>query len=162
MSFMRTALGLVTALVVISVVVAGCGGSAEKLPVSQERTAPAEEPAAAAQQPATGATRLDTYTLRGLTFSYYLIPAGLDDDGVLETARRIHQGEPEAQLLLVDDDSMVKEYIAWAKASSVGDGSVEMPTEWADEHIVANLQKMLGGGWMLCRGNGYEEMGRLD
>ncbi len=36
-----------------------------------------------------------------------------------------------------------------------------MPQEWADKHIVANLQKFLSGKWMLYKGYGYEEIGEI-
>ena len=105
--------------------------------------------------------KLDGYTLRGLTFSYYLIPAGLSRDELMKTAQEIHQGEPDAQLILVDDESGVGDYIAYAKGVSQGNQDVKLPKEWADKHIVANLQKFMSGKWMLYEGYGYKEIGEL-
>jgi hypothetical protein len=105
--------------------------------------------------------KLDGYTLRGLTFSYYLIPAGLSQDELLKTAREIHASEPEAQLILVDDDSGVQDYVAYAKGLSQGNQDVKLPKEWADKHIVANLQRLMSGKWMLYEGYGYKEIGEV-
>lgn len=153
--------------VVLICLLAACSEGPSSAPTS---TAP---PAAAASQPTTAAAPtepaasnpyrfLDRYELRGLAFAYYQIPAGLDDPGILRAATELHHQDPDAMLILVDDTSQVAEYIRWAKASSAGDASVALPEEWAEAHIVANLQKMLGGGWRLYRGNGYDEMGSVD
>jgi hypothetical protein len=105
--------------------------------------------------------KLDSYTLRGLTFSYYLIPAGLSRDELIKTAQEIHQGEPDAQLVLVDDEAGLQDYISYAKAISQGNSDAKLPREWADKHIVANLQKLMSGKWMLYEGYGYKEIGEL-
>ena len=36
-----------------------------------------------------------------------------------------------------------------------------MPKEWADKHIVANVQKYMSGKFMLCKGAGYKEIAEL-
>jgi hypothetical protein len=105
--------------------------------------------------------KLDGYTLRGLTFSYYLIPAGLGQDDLIKTAREIHASEPEAQLILVDDESGVQDYVSYAKGMSQGNQDVKLPKEWADKHIVANLQRLMSGKWMLYEGYGYKEIGEV-
>lgn len=117
---------------------------------------------AAKQAPEKGARKLDSYTLRGLTFSYYLIPAGRSRDELIRTAQEIHRGEPDAQLVLVDDEAGVQEYIAYAKAISQGNSEAKMPREWADKHIVANLQKLMSGKWRLYEGYGYKEIADLE
>jgi hypothetical protein len=128
------------------------------------------EPAGNSQQSGTTSSKqetekkprkLDSYTLRGLTFSYYLIPAGLSRDELIKTAQEIHASEPDAQLILVDDESGVKDYVAYAKGMSQGNQDVKLPKEWADKHIVANLQKLMSGKWMLYEGYGYNEIGEL-
>lgn len=106
--------------------------------------------------------KLDSYTLRGLTFSYYLIPAGLSRDELIKTAQEIHRDEPDAQLVLVDDEAGVQEYIAYAKAISQPNSDAKMPKEWADKHIVANLQKLMNGKWRLYEGYGYKEIADLE
>lgn len=105
--------------------------------------------------------KVDGYTLRGLTFSYYLIPAGLSRDDLVKTAQEIHVSEPEAQLILVDDESGVADYVAYAKGMSQGNQDVKLPKEWADKHIVANLQRLMSGKWMLYEGYGYKEIGEI-
>jgi hypothetical protein len=106
--------------------------------------------------------KLDSYSIKGINFAFYLIPAGLDREALIETAEKIHADETDTQLILVDDDSKVTEYIKYAKAIS-GLGEIEgpMPQEWADKHIVANLQKYMNGRWVLCKGNGSEELADL-
>lgn len=94
-------------------------------------------------------------------FSYYLIPQGLSGEALLAEAAAIHKLEPDAQLILVDDESRVKDYIAHAKAVTEGRTDVELPQAWADQHVIANLQKMMSGKWMLYKGYGYEELGEV-
>lgn len=107
--------------------------------------------------------KLDSYELKGISFAYYLIPAGLNQDELKRTAEEIHASEPDAQLILVDDDSKVGEYIAYVKAiSGPGDVDVTLPQEWADKHIVANVQKHMNGRWVLYKSYGYEEIGELS
>jgi hypothetical protein len=112
---------------------------------------------------ASGNQKLDEYTIKGIRFVYFKIPAGLEKDALIASAQKLHDQEPDAQLILVDEDSKVKEYIAYAKAiSGQGDlDSVELPSEWADKHIVANVQKYVSGKFVLCEGNGYKEIADL-
>lgn len=105
--------------------------------------------------------RLDSYSLRGLEFIYYKIPADLSREELIETAQRLHEEEPKAQLILVDDDSQVEDYVKYAKAVSSGDYDAEFPKQWAEDHIVANVQKLLSGKWMLYESYGYKEIAEL-
>lgn len=109
----------------------------------------------------TDTRKLQTYSLRGLKFSYYKIPANLKREDLIKTAQEIHDGEPEAQLILVDDDAQVTEYINYAQAFSRNDFDAELPKEWADKHVVANAQKLVSGKWQLCEGYGYREIADL-
>lgn len=104
---------------------------------------------------------LESYEVRGFKFSYYLIPKQLNNEELFSTAQEIHEKEPDAQLILVDDDSQIAGYIAYAKDVSNGNTSAKMPKEWADKHIIGNVQKYLSGKWMLCEGNGYREIAEL-
>ena len=106
--------------------------------------------------------KLETYTLRGMKFSYYKIPSGLKREDLIKTAREIHALEPDAHLILVDDASQVGEYINYAQAFSKNDFDVKLPKEWADKHIVANAQKLISGKWQLYEGYGYKEITYLD
>jgi hypothetical protein len=109
-------------------------------------------------------TKLDEYTIKGFRFVYFKIPPGLDRAALIRTAQKFHDSEPDAQLLLVDDDTQLKDYIAYAKAAS-GQGDVEtteLPKEWADKHIIANVQKYISGKFVLCEGNGYNEIAELE
>ena len=105
--------------------------------------------------------RLDSYSLRGLEFIYYKIPSNLSREQLIETAQKLHEAEPKAQLILVDDDSQVEDYVKYAKAVSSGDYDAEFPKQWAEDHIVANVQKLLSGKWMLYESYGYKEIAEL-
>lgn len=105
--------------------------------------------------------RIDGYKLRGLEFAYYKIPADLNREELIAMAQKLHEEEPNAQLILVDDESQVQDYIAYAKAVSSGNYEAKLPKEWADKHIVANLQKMVSGKFILCEGYGYKEIAEL-
>lgn len=108
--------------------------------------------------------KLDEYSIKGFRFVYYKVQPDLDRAELIKTAQKLHNLEPDAQLLLVDDDSHLKDYITYAKAAS-GAGDVdksELPKEWADKHIIANVQKYIGGKFVLCEGNGYKEIAELE
>ncbi|QQS40418.1 MAG: hypothetical protein IPM63_13750 [Acidobacteriota bacterium] len=107
--------------------------------------------------------KLDSYELKGIKFAYYLIPAGLEKDELVKTAKEIHESEDDTQLILVDDDSKVGEYIKYVKAiSGIGELEDPMPQEWADKHIVANVQKHMNGRWVLYKSYGFEEIAELE
>lgn len=121
-----------------------------------------EKPRAAAEKRSNSETeKLDSYTLRGMEFIYYKIPADLSRAELIEVAQKLREEEPKAQLILVDDDSQVKDYVKYAKAMSNGDYDADFPKDWAEMHIVANVQKLLSGKWMLYESYGYKEIGEL-
>jgi hypothetical protein len=105
--------------------------------------------------------KLESYTLRGLKFSYYKIPTRLTEPELVKTAQEIHETEPDAQLILVDDDSRLKDYINYTQEFSKGNMSAEMPKDWAEKHIVANVQKLMSGKWQLYQGYGYKQIADL-
>jgi len=105
--------------------------------------------------------RLDSYTIKGFIFAYYLIPSGLGREELIDTAQALHDREPEAHLILVDDRAGLDEYIHYAKEFSQGRTEAPFPKEWADKHIIANLQKYVSGKWMLCESYGYNEIAEL-
>ncbi len=114
------------------------------------------------QSAVAGTERLTGYSIQGIKFAYYKIDRGLSEAELVETAQKIHDAEPDTQIILVDDDSRLADYVAYVKAvSGPGDVSVEMPVEWADEHIVANVQKYMSGKFVLCKGYGYMEIADL-
>lgn len=90
-----------------------------------------------------------------------MIPSGLDEEELIATAQAIHDQEPRAQLILVDDRARLAEYILYAREFSRGNTEAFYPQEWADRHIIANVQLYLSGRWVLCRGNGHEEIADL-
>ena len=47
------------------------------------------------------------------------------------------------------------------KAVSAGNYDAELPKQWAEDHIVANVQKLLSGKWMLYESYGYKEIAEL-
>ena len=106
--------------------------------------------------------KLETYSIKGIKFAWYKVPAGLKGDDLIATAQKIHDQEPDTQLILVDDDSEMADYISYAKAIS-GQGEIDkpMPAEWADKHIIANVQKYMRGKFVLCEGNGSKEIADL-
>ncbi len=108
------------------------------------------------------AEKLETYTIRGLKFSYYKIPPKLSQAELIKTAREIHSIEPDAQLILVDDDSRLADYVAYTQEFSKGNMSAEMPKDWAEKHIVANAQKLMSGKWQLYEGYGYKQIADLE
>ncbi|MEZ5343966.1 MAG: hypothetical protein R2681_00290 [Pyrinomonadaceae bacterium] len=106
--------------------------------------------------------KIDSYEIKGFKFAYYLIPKNLNREELIETAQKIHEQENDTQLILVDDDSKVAEYIAYAKAiSGIGELDKPVPQEWADKHIIANVQKYMNGRWVLCESNGSKEIADL-
>lgn len=105
--------------------------------------------------------RLDSYTIKGMTFTYYLIPAGLGREELIATAQALHDIEPNAQLILVDDRTQLQDYINYVKEFSRGNTEAYYPLEWAKRHVIANLQKYVSGKWMLCEGVGANEIAEL-
>jgi hypothetical protein len=144
--------------------VAGCVGLSVVVVLfaaASVRAAAPGEPTRAAQAPASGPKRLGGYTVRIFKWAYYLVPAGLTREQLLSTAAALRRQEPDTQLVLVDDESRVNDYMAHARAVSAGRTDVPLPQAWADAHVVANLQKMTSGKWMLYKGYGYEEIGEV-
>jgi hypothetical protein len=114
------------------------------------------------QSVVSGTERMTGYSLKGIKFAYYKIGKDLSEAELIETAQKIHDAEPDTQIILVDDDSRLADYVAYVKAvSGPGDVTLEMPLEWADEHIVANIQKYMSGKFVLCKGYGYMEIADL-
>lgn len=108
------------------------------------------------------ADRISGYSIEGNKFAYYKIGKDVPQDVLTELAQKIHDSEPDTQLIFVDDDSELNKYINYVKAvSGPGDVSIEMPKEWADKHIVANIQKYMNGKFVLCKGYGYMEIADL-
>jgi hypothetical protein len=105
--------------------------------------------------------RLASYTIKGFIFVYYLIPSGLGRDELIATAQALHDREPKAHLILVDDRTQLDEYIHYAKESSLGHMEAPFPKEWADRHVIANAQRYISGKWMLCESYGYNEIAEL-
>jgi hypothetical protein len=107
------------------------------------------------------AERIDGYSRMGIEFSYYRIEPGLSREELITLAQKLHEAEPKASIILVDDDSKAREYIEFAKLINPGPDDVEMPRAWADEHIVANVQRYLSGKFVLCEGYGHKEIAEL-
>jgi hypothetical protein len=105
--------------------------------------------------------RIDNYNRLGIEFVYYKIAANLSREDLIAVAQQLHETEPNASLVLVDDESKVNEYMEFAKLVNPGYNDVEMPKEWADKHIIANLQRYLSGKFVLCEGYGYKEIAKL-
>lgn len=110
----------------------------------------------------TVSTKLGVDHQRGIKIVYYKIPAALSHEELIETAAALHKNEPAAQMILVDDDSRAVEYIRYVNETSNGVAKTKMPKEWADKHIVANVQKHINGKFVLCAGRGFQEIAELD
>lgn len=156
---MKNKINILLGLMIILSVGLACNFSEAELNKTDVR-AKTEKPQTESEN-ASSVKRIDGYTMRGFEFVYYKIPANLNREDLIETAQKLHEKEPKAQLILVDDDSKVQEYIDYAKAVSVGNYDAEMPKNWADEHIVANVQKMMSGKFVLYEGYGYKEIADL-
>lgn len=105
--------------------------------------------------------RIDGYNFLGTEFAYYKIPANLSREELIVTAKKLHELEPDANLVLVDDDSKVRHYIKFAQLVNPGYNDVEMPRDWAEKHIVANVQRHTNGKIVLCEGYGYKQIAEL-
>lgn len=105
--------------------------------------------------------RIDGYNFLGTEFAYYKIPANLSREDLITLAKKLHENEPDANLVLIDDDSKVRDYIQFAQIVNPGYNDVEMPKDWADKHIVANVQRHRNGKIVLCEGYGYEQIAEL-
>lgn len=111
-------------------------------------------------KPANG--RIETYKLLGINFSYYKIPQNLSREELITTAQKLHENEPDANLILVDDDSKLNEFIRFAKVVNPGYDDPEKPKEWADNHIIAAVRKSYWSGKTnLYAGYGNEKINEL-
>lgn len=111
-------------------------------------------------KPANG--RIETYKLLGINFSYYKIPQNLSREELITTAQRLHEGEPDANLILIDDDSKVHDFIKFAKVINPGYNDPEMPKEWAEKHIIATARKSFWSGKTnLYTGYGNQKISEL-
>jgi hypothetical protein len=105
---------------------------------------------------------IDTYKLLGINFSYYKIPQNLSREELISAAQKLHENEPDANLILVDDDSKLNEFIKFAKVINPGYNDPEMPKEWADKHLVATVRKSYWSGkTILYTGYGNEKISEL-
>lgn len=147
-------------LVAIGVIFFGINLSFWSCSSSDEVKPPARK-SEAAKDSGRKTQRLDSYTIRGMTFTYYLIPSGLDREELIAAAQALHHGEPKAQLILVDDTQQLKDYINYVKEFSRGNLDAYFPTEWAKQHAIANVQKFTSGKYKLCRGIGVDEIADL-
>lgn len=106
--------------------------------------------------------RIDGYNLLGTNYVYYKIPQNLSREDLIAAAQRIYESEPDANLILVDDDSKVSDYIKYAKVINPGYEAPQMPKEWADKHIVATIRKDYWSGKIfLYEGCGNQEITEL-
>jgi hypothetical protein len=128
---------------------------------NSEQTTPIPSKFTNSEKPEDKPRRLEAYEIRGIKFAYYLIPKNLNHEELVSTAQAIHEQEPDTQLILVDDDSQLPDYVAYAKQISLGNSGANMPKQWADAHIVGNVQKYLSGKWVLCEGKGFREIAEL-
>lgn len=104
-------------------------------------------------------------TRHGFRRLYVLLPAGLDDAGIIALAQQWHQREPDAWLWLLDDDSQFPKLLETLPKTEQGE-LADFPAEWIKQHAVANLALVLypdrSRRWVLYRGAWKnEEMAEL-
>ena len=88
---------------------------------------------------------LGAYTTpRNLHRKYVLIDAGLSDDRLVETARRLHRIEPDTWYYLMDDDSRFDEMLAALPKTARGDYA-DWPAEYVEAHFVARVMQVIQG-----------------
>ena len=104
------------------------------------------------------------YFYQRFDYSLYKIPKNLSESELTKVAEKLHSQEPKSFLVLIDDDSKVKQYITYHEQLENGSPEVEFPTEWANEHIVASVIMFLEGGgkWYLTKGYSYEKIVEID
>lgn len=119
-------------------------------------------PGKAVENRGASARRITSSSRLGIETVYYKIPSGMSREELIEVAQKLLIEEPRAGLILVDDDSKVNEYVEFATIINPGYNDPEMPKEWADKHIIANVQIYLSGRVMLCEGYGYKEIAELE
>ncbi|MEP6787803.1 MAG: hypothetical protein ABJB40_05185, partial [Acidobacteriota bacterium] len=81
-----------------------------------------------------GFEKLESYTIRNRTVSYYRIPAGLSREELVKTARKICDSESDKRLIvvliMVDEVSGLAKYINYARRASGGDTHAKPPKLW--------------------------------
>lgn len=107
--------------------------------------------------------KIGGYHYQRFDYSVYLISPDLSAEELTKTAQKLHDKEPEAFLVLVDDDAKAEQYITYHEQAEEGTTEVEFPREWADEHIAASVIMFLEGEkkWYLTKGYGYEKIAEL-
>ena len=108
--------------------------------------------------------KLDSYNYQRFDYSVYLIPENPSESELIEIAQKLHDEEPKAFLVLVDDDSKAEQYVTYHEQADKGKPDVEFPLDWANEHVVASVIMFLEGEkkWYLTKGYGYEKIAELE
>ena len=76
---------------------------------------------------------------RGLRYLYIEMPRPKNRTGFIAQVGEIHAAEPDAWLIILDDDEKIAEVLA---ANSSGDMS-RFPTAWMKEHLLGTTALML-------------------
>ena len=76
---------------------------------------------------------------RGLRYLYIEMPRPKNRTGFIAQVREIHAAEPDAWLIILDDDEKIAEVLA---ANSSGDMS-RFPAAWMKEHLLGTTALML-------------------
>lgn len=91
-----------------------------------------------------------------------------DDEKFIKLAQKLHDAEPNTLLILIDDDSGLKQYLAYHKeVDRLGGGApdrLEFPRAWAEEHILSNVGWEEANGrrkWFLMEGYRFEKVAEL-
>lgn len=105
--------------------------------------------------------RIGGYNYLGTDFAYYKIPADLSREDLITLAQKLHENEPDGNLVLVDDESKAQDYIQFAQIVNPNYNDIEIPKNWAEKHIIANVQRHRNGMVSLCKGYGNKEIAGL-
>ncbi|MEO8073943.1 MAG: hypothetical protein ABI891_15815 [Acidobacteriota bacterium] len=90
--------------------------------------------------------KLAAFTYRKMKYAVYLLAdLGEDEDDVkfIKIAQKLHDSEPDTNLILIDDDSGLKQYVAFMReVEQLGSNATRknrFPKAWAEEHILGNV-----------------------
>jgi hypothetical protein len=102
---------------------------------------------------------------RQVLLKYVLIAKNLPQDKLIALARKLHKAEPKTYFWFLDDATEFPRLLSSLKEIEEGN-SENFPSEWAREHIIANLQEWIASGrgryWVVCKGDGIDKIAEIE
>src|SRR4051794_11697655 len=95
------------AIIILLAVSLACSRAGSNVANSNKPAEPANAAVPAKPEISAKPARLESYAIKGIKFAYYRIPAGLKKDELIDTAQKLHDLEPDTQIIMVDDDSQL-------------------------------------------------------